>query len=108
MNEAPSANAGAGAGAGAGGAGAADHSAKTMAEDQAANALLHKQLLAAHEAQDAAALTELYTAAADIEQSHGEISAMCYFLTQAYVHALQSGHPCCEQLHARLAEHGRI
>jgi len=75
---------------------------------QAANALLHEQLLAAHQAKDLLALTELYTAAANKEQSLGEVSAMCFFLTQAYVHALQSGHASCEQLHARLAEHGRI
>lgn len=71
-------------------------------------AVLHEQLLAAHRCGNADRLTLLYASAADFEESCGNIDAMCFFLTQACVHALQAGHPSYHSLHARLAKHGRI
>lgn len=67
---------------------------------------LNAQLLAAHEAGDGAALVQLYTAAADqVEDS--DIDAACFYLTHAYVFALELGDPACAILRARLIAHGR-
>ncbi|MFT4707420.1 MAG: hypothetical protein ACI9PU_001262 [Ascidiaceihabitans sp.] len=62
------------------------------------------QLLAAHDADDTAALIVLYTQAAD--QSR-DIDATCFYLTHAYVFALEQGSPMAEVLRARLISHGR-
>ena len=65
---------------------------------------LEAQLLAAHEGDDRFALTRLYMQAADITN---DIDAACFFLTCAYVFALEAGAPEAEALHARLKAHGR-
>jgi len=65
---------------------------------------LDARLLAAHAADDRRALVSLYTEAAD----HAEtLDAACFFLTHAYVFALETGHPAGPTLHARLVAHGR-
>ena len=66
---------------------------------------LNAALLAAHEVNDKAALVELYTRAADAAD---DTDASCFFLTHAYVFALELGHPQAPQLHDRLAQHGRV
>lgn len=66
---------------------------------------LNALLLAAHDAGDRDALTVLYTRAADLAETD---DAACFFLTQAYVYALEQGHPTQELLYARLAAHGRV
>jgi len=68
---------------------------------------LDKALLAAHAAGDTDALVHLYTCAADLAESHSETDASCFFLTQAFVFALEVGHPQARVLNARLAEQGR-
>ena len=65
---------------------------------------LHDRLLAAHAAGDRRTLIGLYTEAADGEQ--GE-DARAFFLTQAYVLALEAGHPRAGPLRERLGAMGR-
>lgn len=64
------------------------------------------QLLSAHEARDAAALVTLYTLAADQAGSHDETVAG-FFLTHAYVYALETGDARAGSLRARLVAAGR-
>ena len=65
---------------------------------------LDTAMIAAHEAADAAALVRLYTQAADHANS---VDAACFYLTHAYVFALESGAVEAVDLHARLVAHGR-
>ena len=65
---------------------------------------LNAQLLAAHDAQDSAALIALYTDAAD---GAGDVDTACFFLTHAYVFALEQGDSRATPLRARLIHHGR-
>jgi len=66
---------------------------------------LHDRLLDAHAMGDGAALIQLYAEAAD---TAGTLDAACFFLTHAYVHALEQGDSRAARLHARLAAHGRV
>jgi hypothetical protein len=65
---------------------------------------LHDRMLSAHEARDRIALIKLYAEAAD---GMNDIDASCFFLTHAYVFALEAGSPEAKVLHARLKQHGR-
>ncbi len=65
---------------------------------------LDTQMIAAHAASDPAALIRLYTQAADEANS---LDAACFYLTHAYIFALESGAPEAQTLHARLKAHGR-
>jgi spore coat protein U-like protein len=65
---------------------------------------LDQQLLKAHDANDTAALVALYTQAAD---QTGDINAACFFLTHAYVFALERGDKAAGTLRERLAANGR-
>ncbi|WP_422050324.1 hypothetical protein [Shimia sp.] len=60
---------------------------------------LHQRLLAAHAGEDAAALVALYQEAADAAP---DMDAQGFYLTQAYVYALESGHAATERLRAQL------
>ena len=64
-------------------------------------------LLAAHAAGDHATLVTLYAAEADRLEAAGEIDAACFYLTQAFVFALEAGVPQARALNARLVAHGR-
>ena len=66
---------------------------------------LDAQLLAAHTQDDKTALVRLYTQAAD---SAGTLDAACFYLTHAYVFALEIDAPDQDALHARLRKHGRV
>ncbi len=66
---------------------------------------LDSQLLAAHARGDQPALVTLYALAAD---QANQIDAACFYLTHAYIFALELGHPDTQTLHARLARHGRV
>ena len=68
---------------------------------------LDQQLLAAHGAADNIALSRLYTKAGDYAESREQIEAACFYLTHAYVFALEQGLPEVKQLHERLVSHGR-
>jgi len=65
---------------------------------------LHTRMLAAHHGPDRAALISLYTEAADCAN---DLDASCFFLTHAYVFALEAGAPQARHLHRRLSGHGR-
>ena len=65
---------------------------------------LDDRLLAAHAAHDRAALVALYTEAAETSV---DADAAGFFLTHAYVWALDLGHPAAAGLRARLVAEGR-
>ncbi len=65
---------------------------------------LHNQMLVAHAHDDKTALIGLYTRAAEQANS---LDAACFFLTHAYVFALEAGAAAAADLHARLVCHGR-
>ncbi len=65
---------------------------------------LDAQMIAAHEAEDSAALIRLYTQAAD---QANDLTAACFYLTHAYVFALEAGASEAPTLHARLKAHDR-
>jgi len=65
---------------------------------------LHAAMLAAHEKHDSAALIRLYTQAAD---TANDTDAACFFLTHAYIFALEAGSCEAPALRARLVEQGR-
>lgn len=68
---------------------------------------LDAALIAAHDAGDGARLVGLYTAAAERAEREGRCDAAGFFLTHAYVFALEAGHPAAGHLHARLKAAGR-
>ena len=65
---------------------------------------LDQQMLAAHENGDHRMLVGLYTQAADLAQ---DVDAECFFLTHAYVFALELGDARAPDLRSRLQRHGR-
>lgn len=65
---------------------------------------LDAELLKAHAAGDGATLVRLYTQAAD---QAADIDAACFYLTHAYVFALELGLPQAHSLNARLVAHDR-
>ena len=65
---------------------------------------LDARLLDAHDRRDQHALVGLYTEAAD---SANDLDAACFFLTHAYVFALELGDPRAAVLRARLVAQGR-
>ena len=65
---------------------------------------LDRRLLAAHAKEDMAALVGLYAEAAD--QSN-DLDAACFYLTQAYIFALDAGDDRAAILRSRLVDAGR-
>lgn len=63
---------------------------------------LDEQLLAAHAADNKEALVSLYTQAADIAEALDDNSAARFYLTHAYIFALDIGHAEYVTLQARL------
>lgn len=63
-------------------------------------------LLAAHKAHDLATLIQLYTQAADDKEAE-DPNAACFFLTHAFVFALELGDPRAQIINARLVSYGR-
>jgi hypothetical protein len=70
-------------------------------------ATLDRLLIAAHEQDDSAALVQLYTEAADQAETAGDVQATCFYLTHAFVFALQSGDRAADPLNLRLFNYGR-
>lgn len=64
-------------------------------------------LLEAHANRDLSALVRLYTLAADDKEVKGDIEATCFFLTQAFIFALESGDKNTAQLNRRLVAYER-
>ena len=71
------------------------------------SAELERALLKAHAETDATALIRLYTLAGDQAEVAGEIDRACFYLTHAFVFALEAGAAEADPLNARLAERGR-
>lgn len=67
--------------------------------------VLEKNLLEAHARSDLVALSRLYTRAAESEK---DPDARAFFLTQAWVYALDAGMDEASHLHATLAAWGRV
>ena len=65
---------------------------------------LDDMLLDAHEAGDTGALVGLYAQAAD---GANDRDAACFYLTHAYIFALEKGDMRASDLHARLKAEGR-
>ncbi|MEO7468688.1 MAG: hypothetical protein ABIV36_16860 [Sphingobium limneticum] len=59
--------------------------------DDAAWRQLEEQLMVAHERGDTETLIAIYVQAADIVEAQGRGEAACFYLTQAYVLALETG-----------------
>jgi hypothetical protein len=68
---------------------------------------LDRQLLEAHAKKDGRSLVHLYTHAAEQREAEGDVDATCFFLTHAFVFALEAGAPEARALNMRLAERGR-
>ncbi len=68
---------------------------------------LDRDLLDAHARYDQEALVRLYTVAAEERELAQDIDAACFYLTHAFVFALESGAPEADNLNQRLAERGR-
>jgi diadenosine tetraphosphate (Ap4A) HIT family hydrolase len=68
---------------------------------------LDQALIEAHAQNDGHALVALYTQAADLSEAQGDIDAACFYLTHAFVFALESGAAEAEGLNQRLAARGR-
>lgn len=65
-------------------------------------ASLEQRMLAAHARNDSEALMALYGEAADLQEVQGDIDAACFYLTQAFVYALESGSGEAHALQTRL------
>lgn len=66
---------------------------------------LDAQILKAHDHGDKSALVDLYSQAAD---QAADVDAACFYLTHAYVFALETAHPATQTLFDRLREHRRV
>lgn len=69
---------------------------------------LERRLLAAHAAADKVSLVTLYREAGDLAEAAGDLERACFFMTQAWIFALDAGDERAGQLRARLARHGRM
>ncbi len=66
-----------------------------------------QQLQQAHEVGDTAVLSELYGNAANQHEANGDIDSACFYLTQAYIFALDAGLPSAAEYNERLTRYGR-
>ncbi len=79
----------------------------TQPSSKADHAALDAALIKAHAADDREHLVSLYTKAADLAEASGDTDATCFYLTHAYVFALQAGDRRADNLHTRLVSYGR-
>ena len=68
---------------------------------------LDAEILQAHAAGVAARLARLYRDAADQADAAGETDRACFYLTHAWVFALEAGDPLADDIRARLVRQGR-
>ena len=66
---------------------------------------LQDRLLAAHALDDRKALAVLYTEAAEATD---DFDTAYFYLTHAYIFALEKGDPAVDALYQRLRAHGRV
>ena len=69
---------------------------------------LDAQLLDAHASKDAAKIALHYGRAADQAERKENTDQACFFLTHAWVFALEAGDPAADKYRARLAAFGRV
>ena len=69
---------------------------------------LNEKLIRAHKENNLADLVYLYTRAGDVSEAANDIDAACFYLTHAYVFALDSGSEQAIELHRRLLQYGRV
>ncbi|MEJ6399100.1 hypothetical protein [Yoonia sp. 208BN28-4] len=67
---------------------------------------LDDALLAAHAKSDLPDLVALYTQAADQAEGRSDTNAACFYLTHAFVFALEDGAAEADRLNKRLADYG--
>ena len=72
--------------------------------DDLAGDALHHAIMRAHAADDRAGLVQLYTRAATASD---DINAKCFYLTYAYIYALELGHESAGRLQHELKQYGR-
>jgi len=70
-------------------------------------AALDQALLAAHDSGDFPELVRLYRLAGETALRGGDADAGCFYLTHAYVYALDCGDDAADELKALLVAHGR-
>ena len=68
---------------------------------------LEQKLLDAHDAGKTSVLAALYSEAAELAEHAGETDRACFFLTQAWIFALEAGDPLANDIRARLVAQGR-
>ncbi len=68
---------------------------------------LHREILEAHASGSKSLLVTLYYQAAEYHEKNGDVDAAGFFLTQAYVFALEQGLAVAGELHGRLVDLGR-
>lgn len=68
---------------------------------------LDTHLLQAHSDHDVPALIRLYALAADQADQRQDHDAACFYLTHAFVFALEDGAPEADELNRQLYERGR-
>jgi spore coat protein U-like protein len=69
--------------------------------------LREQQIQQAHHSGNMVLLSTLYAQAADQLEADGDIDAACFYLTQAYVFALDAGLDTATTYKKRLVAHGR-
>jgi len=69
---------------------------------------LNEKLIQAHSENNPEELALLYTRAGDVSEQAGNPDAACFYLTHAYVFALEAGSEQANELHRRLLQYGRV
>ena len=69
---------------------------------------LERQLLAAHRDGDLSDIAAQYARAADQAEAANDVNRACFYLTHAWIFALEAGDRTAEQHHTRLAAWGRV
>jgi hypothetical protein len=69
---------------------------------------LGARLLAAHLAGNLANIAQHYALAADHAEKREDIDRACFFLTHAWIFALEAGDPVADEYRSRLEVYGRV
>ena len=68
---------------------------------------LDARLIAAHKAGKSSTMAALYREAADMAEAEGDAERAAFFMTHAWIFALEAGDPVAEILDAALKDAGR-
>ena len=80
----------------------------TVRDQLESKAELDAQLLDAHAGRNPAKIAYHYGLAADQAEDEEDIDQACFFLTHAWIFALEAGDPAADQYRSRLAAFGRV